>query len=75
MVNQDEPEEVGRLRKFRAVITAALLAVAIAALFVIQEQLNHPEARWPRVFWFLLACFSAGLGLAAPLFRKWLRKD
>lgn len=75
MVNQDEPEEVGRLRKFRAVIIAVLLAVAIAALFVIQEQFNHPEARWPRVFWFLLACLSAGLGLAAPLFRKWLRKD
>lgn len=75
MGNQDEPEEVTRLRKFWAVITAVLLAVTIAALFVIQEQFDHPEARWPRVFWFLLAGFSTGLGLAAPLFRKWLRKD
>ena len=75
MSAQDEPEEVTRLRKFWAVITAVLLAVAIAAVFVVQEQLDHPEVRWPRVFWFLLACFSAGLGAAAPLFRKWLRKD
>lgn len=75
MSNQDEPEEVTRLRKFKAVVTAVLLAVAITALFVLQAQLNHPEARWPRVFWFLLACFSAVLGLAAPLFRRFLRKD
>lgn len=75
MGNQDEPEEVQRLRKFKAVITAVLLAVAIAAVFVALEQRDHPEALWPRVFWFLLICFSAGLGLAAPLLRKWLRKD
>lgn len=75
MSDQDGQEEVRRLRRFKAVITAVLLAVAIAALFVIQEQQDHPEARWPRVFWFLLACFSVGLGLAAPLFRRWLRKD
>lgn len=75
MNHQDGQEEVRRLRRFKAVITAVLLAVTIAALFVIQEQHDHPEARWPRVFWFLLACFSVGLGLAAPLFRRWLRKD
>lgn len=70
-----EPEEVTRLRTFKAIITAVLLAVTIAALFVVQEQLDHPEARWPRVFWFLFACFGVGLGAATPLFRKWLRKD
>lgn len=72
----NDPERMAqRLRRFKAVITAVLLAVTIAALFVSQEQQDHPEARWPRVFWFLLACFSVGLGLAAPLFRRWLRKD
>lgn len=75
MNDPDGQEEVRRLRKFKAIITAVLLAVTIAAVFVIQEQLDHPEARWPRVFWFLLACFSVGLGLAAPIFRKLLRKD
>lgn len=73
---QDDAERMAqRLRKFKAVVTAVLLAVAIAAVFVSQEQQDHPEARWPRVFWFLLVCFSLGLGLAAPLFRRWLRKD